>query len=195
MVRGYEQRKRGEAADETRRRIVQATFELHGEQGVEATTMKQIAQRAGVSVGSVYHHFPTYDEAILACGAHAFSMAPTADADLFAGVGDRAERVRRLAQALFGFYARVRGLGFVIAEQDRVPVLKAFAEQERRARARLAWDAVGDEGGAKILAALLDYRTYDALRDQGLTPDQAAAKAAEVANAWLDTPPERKDPN
>ncbi|HEY8572222.1 TetR/AcrR family transcriptional regulator [Phenylobacterium sp.] len=195
MARGYEQKKRGEAAEETRRRIVQATFELHCEQGVAATTMKQIAERAGVSVGSVYHHFPTYDDAIQACGAHAFSLAPSPEQDLFGGIPDRGERVRRLAQALFGFYARVRGLAYVIAEQDRMPVLKAFADQERQVRARLAGAAVGDEGGAKVVAALLDYRTYDALRDQGFDPDSAAARAAEVANAWLDQPPERKDPH
>jgi AcrR family transcriptional regulator len=195
MARSYEQRKRGEAAEETRRRIVLATFELHGEQGVTATTMKQIAERAGVSVGSVYHHFPTYDAAIQACGAHAFSMAPQLDDAVFAAIPERAERVRRLARALFGFFARVRGLGHVIAEQDRMPVLKAFAQQERGVRAGLARAAVGDEGAARVLAALLDYRTFEALRDQGFDPDAAAAKAAEVANAWLDQPPERKDPN
>lgn len=195
MTRSYDQRKRGEAAEETRRRIVLATFELHCEQGVAATTMKQIAERAGVSVGSVYHHFPTYDDAIAACGAHAFAMAPSPEQDLFAGIPGRPERVRKLAQALFGFYARVRGLAYVIAEQDRLPVLKAFADQERGVRARLARAAVEDEGAAKVLAALIDYRTYDALRDQGFDPDQAAARAAEVANAWLDTSPERKDPH
>ncbi|HEY0437700.1 MAG TPA: helix-turn-helix domain-containing protein, partial [Phenylobacterium sp.] len=66
MARTYRQSKRGDTAEETRRRIVDACFELHREQGMVATTMKQIAERAGVSVGSVYHHFPTYDDAIRA---------------------------------------------------------------------------------------------------------------------------------
>lgn len=194
MARSYEQKRRGETADETRRRIVSACFDLHGEQGIAATTMKQIAQRAGVSVGSVYHHFPTYDEAILACGAHAFSLAPPPAEALFAGLPDRAERVRRLALALFGFFARVRGLGYVIAEQDRLPVLKGFVEGERQARGALARAAVGDDAHARVVAALLDYRTYESLLDQGFDPDAAARQAAEVANAWLDTPPAKMEP-
>jgi len=192
MVRTYEQKKRGEAAEETRRRLVLATFELHAEQGIAATTMKQIAERAGVSVGSVYHHFPTYDDAIQACGAHAFSLAPLPTAALFEGVDDRAERVRRLARALFGMFAAVRAFGHVIADQERLPVLKAVVEQERQARTTLAQAAVGNQDRATVVAALLDHRTYAALRDQGLSPDAAADCIAAVANAWLDLPPERK---
>ena len=46
--RPYRLKQRAETADETRRRLVQATFALHSEQGIAATTMKQIADRAGV---------------------------------------------------------------------------------------------------------------------------------------------------
>ena len=123
MARTYRQAKRNESADETRRRIVQATFELHGEQGIAATTMKQIAARAEVSVGSVYHHFPTYDDAITACGAHAFTRFPIPTPAIFAGATSRAERVRRLARALFAVFAGVRAFGSVIADQDRLPIL------------------------------------------------------------------------
>ena len=84
MVRKYNLGRRGEAAEETRRRIVDATFALHSEQGVAATTMKDIAERADVSVGTVYHHFPTYDDAIQACGEHAIAFAPPPGPDLFA---------------------------------------------------------------------------------------------------------------
>ena len=67
--RTYQLGRRAESAEETRRRLVQATFELHGEQGIAATSMKQIADRAGVGIGTVYHHFPTLDETVMACGA------------------------------------------------------------------------------------------------------------------------------
>jgi AcrR family transcriptional regulator len=55
--RPYRLGRRAESAEETLRRIVRATYTLHCEQGVAATTMKQIARRADVSVGTVYHHF------------------------------------------------------------------------------------------------------------------------------------------
>ena len=138
MTRGYRQARRSEAADETRRRIVQATFELHAEQGIAATTMKQIAARAGVSVGSVYHHFPTYDDAINACGAHAFSAYPIPTPAIFEGAANRAERVRRLARALFRVFAGVKAFGSVIADQEKLPVLKPFVALEHQARLELA---------------------------------------------------------
>ena len=167
---------------------MRATFELHAEQGIVATTMKQIAERAGVSVGSVYNHFPSYDQAIAACGAYAFSLGPEPSPALFEGVNDIAERVRRLAHAVFAQFERLRAFGYVTAEQDRLPVLKAFVDQERAARLALAAAALGEPEtgeGARTLAALLDHGVYQALKDIGLGTRAAAARAAEVANAWL----------
>lgn len=188
MVRAYRQARRSEAADETRQRIVQATFDLHGEQGIAATSMKQIAARAGVSVGSVYHHFPTYDDAINACGTHAFTTWPIPTPAIFAGAANRAERVRRLARALFQVFAGVRAFGSVIADQDKLPVLKPFVALEHRARLDLATAAVGgDPLAGRTLAGLLDSGAHDAFARLGLGPDAAAEKIAEVANAWLDT--------
>ncbi len=192
MARAYRQSRRGETAEETRRRIVQACFDLHAEQGLVATTMKQIAARAGVSVGSVYHHFPTYDDAIQACGAHAFSLAPPPSETLFQGVDDRAERVRRLALGVYRLFERLSAWGYVQAEQEQLPVLKPFVAEEQRMRQLLSRVALGEgEGGsdrAATLAALLDHGTYQALRAQGLSADAAAARIADVANAWLDAP-------
>ena len=50
--RQYRQSRRAESTEETRRRIVEATYALHAEQGMAATSMKQIAARADVSVGT-----------------------------------------------------------------------------------------------------------------------------------------------
>ena len=189
MTRSYRQVRRSENAEDTRRRIVEATFALHGEQGIAATTMKQIAARAGVSVGSVYHHFPTYDDAIDACGAHAFSLFPIPTEAVFEGAGSRAERVRRLAQAMFQVFAGLNG-GFqsVIADQDKLPVLKGYVAREHAARVGLAAAAVGgDPIAAQTLAGLLDCGSFDAFARLGLSPDAAAERVAEVANAWLDT--------
>jgi AcrR family transcriptional regulator len=190
VARGYQQARRKETAAETRARIVRATFELHAEKGLVATSMRDIAERAGVSVGSVYNHFPSYDQAISACGAYAFSLGPPPSVALFEGVADRAERVRRLAAALFVQFERLRAFGYVVAEQDKLPVLKDVVARERAERLALAAAALGEEeetAAARTLAALLDHGAYQALKDLGLTADQAAARIAEVANAWLDS--------
>jgi len=46
--RTYTQKRRAEQQSETRRRIVQAVYELHGEIGPARTTISAIAERAGV---------------------------------------------------------------------------------------------------------------------------------------------------
>jgi len=53
---------KGEA---TRAAIFQAALDLFRLHGYEATTMRAIAERAGVSLGSSYHYFPSKEHLIL----------------------------------------------------------------------------------------------------------------------------------
>ena len=46
-------------ADETRRSIVRALVDLLVEEGPASISIPRVARRAGVSVRSVYHYFPT----------------------------------------------------------------------------------------------------------------------------------------
>src|SRR5919197_2527451 len=96
--RRYRLERRAETAEQTRRRLVTATQQLHAEQGIYATTMMQIAQRAGVSVGTAYHHFPTYADACVACSERTAETIPFPTAEIFAGLQTTDARVRRLAQ-------------------------------------------------------------------------------------------------
>ncbi len=64
MPRRYRVQKRADSAAATRQRLVEAIYALHMEQGIVDTTMKQIAARAGVGIGTVYNHFPTYPDAV-----------------------------------------------------------------------------------------------------------------------------------
>ena len=58
MGRSYQLKRRAERQDETRQRIIEATIELHQTVGPAATTVTDIAQRAGVGRVTVYRHFP-----------------------------------------------------------------------------------------------------------------------------------------
>lgn len=187
--RSYRLGRRAEAADETRNRIVAATFALHAEQGVAATTMTHIAGRAGVSIGTVYHHFPTYDHVIRACGAHTEKTVPRPSAAIFAGLSSTAARVERLAAEIFGYYQRLPGFERVRCDQDKFPPLRAaFAEGERRRR-DLAAKAIGARGAgdarAATVAALLDVAVHRGLVGAGLSTAAAAERIAGVINAWL----------
>ena len=128
---------------ETRQRLVEATFQLHSERGIADTSMKDIASRAGVSVGTVYHHFPSYADAIVACGAYTVAHAPAPTAAVFEGAATRHERVARLARALFDHYERVPALESVRRDRHLTRALDAYAREEVRNRRKLAAQAVG----------------------------------------------------
>ena len=61
--------------DQTRRLIVRAAVELIGEQGFEATTMKQIARSAGIGDATIYKYFPTKEKLLLEYFEIAFTDA------------------------------------------------------------------------------------------------------------------------
>ena len=102
--------KRAAAAAQTRRKIVDATRELHAERGIAATSWDDIAARAGVGVGTVYRHFPSLDELVPACGQVSLELAalpePAAAPALFDGLETPAERIGRLVELAFAIYGR-----------------------------------------------------------------------------------------
>ncbi|HYC59142.1 MAG TPA: helix-turn-helix domain-containing protein, partial [Thermoanaerobaculia bacterium] len=52
---------REEKSERSRRGVLDAALYLFSHQGYRATTMREIAERAKVSTGNVYHHFPDKD--------------------------------------------------------------------------------------------------------------------------------------
>lgn len=49
---------REEKAERSRRQVLNAALELFSHQGYRGTSVREIADAAGVSTGNVYHHFP-----------------------------------------------------------------------------------------------------------------------------------------
>jgi AcrR family transcriptional regulator len=186
--RTYQLGRRAESAEETRRRLVQATFELHGEQGIAATTMKQIADRAGVGVGTVYHHFATLDDTIMACGQMVMAMHPPPTEAIFAGVPTLKERLVRVARALFEHLDNV-GFDMVRADRERLPIVRQFVDEELAHRIALTRAALApfavDRDQIRVAAALLDIGVYRALQSADLTLDQAAEAMADMIHARL----------
>src|SRR5579863_10473011 len=71
--------------EETRRRIVLATADLHREHGILGTSHAMIAERAAVSIPTVYNHFRTRGDLVKACGAHIAAGAPSMDLSFLDG--------------------------------------------------------------------------------------------------------------
>ena len=186
--RTYQLGRRAESAEETRRRLVQATFELHGEQGIAATTMKQIADRAGVGVGTVYHHFKTLDDTVMACGQMVMTTYPPPTEAIFAGMPTMKERLARLARALFEFQDSVI-FDIVRPDADRFAIVQQFVANEEKHRIELTRAALApfaiDREQIRVAAALLDIGVYRALQAVGLSLDQAADAIADMIHARL----------
>jgi AcrR family transcriptional regulator len=49
---------REEKSERSRRQVLDAALDLFAHRGYRATTMRDIADAAGVSIGNVYHHYP-----------------------------------------------------------------------------------------------------------------------------------------
>ena len=104
--RRYRKRVRAEQEDETRRRITEATVELHGSVGPARTTVSAIAERAGVQRATVYRHFPDERSIFAACSAHWTAQNPRPDLEAWGAIADPDERLRVALEELYGWYER-----------------------------------------------------------------------------------------
>jgi len=67
-VRRYESPLRAEQAEATRQRILRAIVDLLADEDVDELSIPLVAQRAGVSLRTVYRHFPTREALFEAWG-------------------------------------------------------------------------------------------------------------------------------
>ena len=180
--RKYDMSRRASAAAQTRRRIIDAARELHGEQGIAATSWDDIAARAGVGVGTVYRHFPSLDELIPACGEITMQIVappgPGTVASLYDGVETPEQRLERLVGAVFAMYERAGPeLRAIRNEPDVHPRVAEDAKALEATLIALVDAAVEPTGATSadraVVRAMIDLGTWQALRDQGLGPSEA----------------------
>ena len=79
----------------TRDRVIDAVLELIEDGGEVAVRIDEVRERAGVSIGSIYHHFGDRDGLIVAAQVHRFSRFAEAE---IAALSDIVERSRSVAQ-------------------------------------------------------------------------------------------------
>ncbi len=190
--RKYDMTRRASAVAQTRRRIIDATRELHTEQGIAATSWDDIAARAGVGVGTVYRHFPSLDELLPACGEISMQIVALPDAQgvvsLFDGVDAPAERIERLVREAFAVYERgAPELRAIRSEPDVHPNV-AEAGEELEASLTALVDAAVEPFGITpaeraVVRAMVDLGTWQALRDQGLGPAEAVDAVSQMLAA------------
>ena len=106
MARTYTLKRRAEQQADTRRRIVEAAVELHGQVGPAATTVSMVAERAGVQRHTFYAHFPDERSLLMACSGLAMERDPLPDAGAWRSIADSKERLQTGLRAVYDWYYR-----------------------------------------------------------------------------------------
>jgi AcrR family transcriptional regulator len=173
---------------DTRTRIQQVALDLFTEQGYEATSLREIAERLGVTKAALYYHFRTKDEIVQslladhgaqvdAILAWARQQPPT--------VQTRREFVRRYADLLFGGENYVRFMHFLERNQSSAQKLRAGAAMRQRMTDIQA--ILVTPGGPpaeqlrRSLAVIAMHSCWFTLRGAGITDEQRYEAALEVA--------------
>ena len=179
MKRRYELKRRAERQAETRRRIVEATVDLHATLGPARTSVSAIAERAGVQRHTVYAHFPDERSLFQACSAHWDARHPFPDAAAWFRHGDPRRRLRTALTAVYAWYEGVEpDLAVFIRDADANPThrqnLAAAAARMEGLADALARGLSRRRAVRAAVGHALEFETWRSLvRRQGLSRKQA----------------------
>ena len=123
--RKYTKTRRSEQQDQTRTRIVKATVALHEELGPANTSIKAIAEKAGVQRLTVYRHFPDDDSLFLACSTHWLAANPPPDVAEWENIEQAYKRGFEAFMAFYRYYSNTEKLWTkVYRDIEQVPAVK-----------------------------------------------------------------------
>jgi AcrR family transcriptional regulator len=192
--RRYRMTARRTAAEDTKRRILEATLDLHTEKGIFGTSWQDIAARADVAIGTVYKHFPSLDALVPACGELLMERTrPPSPEDGPRIVGDAVglePRLQRVAAELFAFYERAGASLKIDARERALPAVREWETYLRATIAALVELAVAPanptDAAIRLVGALFDPATYGAMRARGIKPRDAASSVGTIAARWIE---------
>jgi AcrR family transcriptional regulator len=184
VTRKYELKRRAERQAETRRRIVDATIQLHETVGAHGATISEIARRAGVSRLTVYRHFPDELSLLQACTGTYNVEHPVPDPSGLMAVPDPRDRLEAALDSVYRYYAENEAM--LSSGADAMPshpalgvALQPFFEGMDQLVDLLGsgWDVEAGRGSLVrgAIAHAVAFSTWRALhQEQGLTNRQAA---------------------
>jgi len=106
--RKYTKTRRAEQQQQTRERILASVVALHEELGPAHTTVKAVAEKAGVQRLTVYRYFPDDSALFKACTAHWLALNPPPALAEWAAIEDGPTRTRAALLAFYRYYRRTR---------------------------------------------------------------------------------------
>jgi len=185
-----------DAADGRRLQILRAATDVICERGFDDTRIAQIAERAGVSGGTIIYHFRTLDHLLVEALKHAEAAFYSAAEQIVTNEGTPRDRLRSLVEWVLSpadhDNRQLAALWIDTWSQAtrHAEVAATRAAQDERWRSLIAGVAAGPgitprdlERFALGFGALLDGLIIQvALEDASVTPETAC----EVAMSWAD---------
>jgi len=186
MSRPYRQKQRAEAQAETRERIVDAAIALHEAKGVAATSMADIAARAGVGKVTVYRHFGDEAAILGACSSTYFQSHPFPEVEAWRDIASPAERLRQGFAETYAYHRETEAMmSSVLPELGDSPLVEPYRAHWRHAVEVLAgaWpQSARSPELAAAIALALRFDTWALLvREHGLNDAQAVGLMLQLA--------------
>ena len=188
--RKYTKHKRAEQQEQTRERIVDAVMSLHEELGPANTSIKAVAEKAGVQRLTVYRYFPDEASMFSACTTKWFGLNPPPQSTEWAAIQDAEQRSYAALLAFNQYYRRTatmwqgvyRDANEVEAMQKPLAGFEAFLDQQRD-DLLAAWKAIGKRKQQLSISLrhCLRFSTWLSLKDEKLNDKQIA----ELMMSWI----------
>jgi AcrR family transcriptional regulator len=167
--RAYNNETRLQQQAELKARIAAAAAALHAEKGVVATTYADVARQAGVSLPTMYSHFPTLETLIGACTAHVAAAAPPFPVEKIMEAPDLLSAAQALVEACDQVHAHFEPWA-VWREEQVAPRLADMAAEARRQQLDLVTSVLRRHLGpgdhkerAAVWETLLSFDTWHRL--------------------------------
>lgn len=188
--RKYTKTRRAEQQDRTREKIVEATVALHEKLGPANTSIKAIAEKAGVQRLTVYRHFPDDTSLFQACTSHYLGQHPPPNMGDWAGIQEASERSHAALLAFYRYYRSTekmwsvayRDIDTVKALQLPMGQFQAYLDQVRD-DLLASWNVkqADRKSLAITLRHCLRFTTWASLKNENLSDK----KIVELVMDWV----------
>jgi AcrR family transcriptional regulator len=177
----------------TRERLIEAAAALFAREGLNGTTLAQVASQAGMTTGAIYGNFANKEELILAVFERfTFGVNEELQDGSSLADADFSEQMRRIGEAVVAFLPKAEASGVLFHEFHIYAATHAEFRAETERRTRLRYRAIAGrwrdfiseadtrmpmERFVAVIDAIIDGLICQRRLTPGLIPDDAIRAA------------------